>query len=96
LDLNGQGILFFAKDDEGRVAIFAGKEKGSINPLILLDAKNNRITLTAGSTQLTIDGKLEHIYGTSHIIWNQPLIKVKDTVKNMLKKVSDHFKRYSG
>jgi hypothetical protein len=101
LDLDGQGFFCVAKDGDGKVALFAGKEPGKFNPSIILDSKNNRIVLTAGSTQIQILGNAfgdddGAIYFTKRMIWQAPLIDVKDWFKEIYGKVKDHFKRYGG
>lgn len=96
LDLNGQGILQVAQDGDGVLFLFACKEKGSIGPSIVIDSKGNQILLSAGETQLVVDGEMGHVYTTSHIVWNQPYRDVVKSIQTVLKAVSDYFKKYLG
>jgi hypothetical protein len=67
-DLLGQGVISVAEDGRGRVAIYAATKNGEIGPSILLDAEKPAIYLTAGKTQLQVDGKAGHVAVTRGII----------------------------
>jgi hypothetical protein len=94
LDLNGQGWICVAEDDKGKVHLFACKEKGKVGPSVSLDAGNNCIRLTAGKTQLTIDGKAGHVYTTSTIIWNRPFFDITKKIGEIVDAIKEKFKKY--
>ena len=95
LDLNGQGIVTLAKDGEGKVLIFSNKQLGEPGPSIILDAKDDMILLTAGETQLKIDGKAGAIYVTKQMIWEMPYIPIVDFVNGVLDFIKAAFKKYN-
>ncbi len=93
-DLNGQGVIKIAKDGEGAVIIMASSELGKVGPSIVLNSKSKCIFLTAGDTQLVIDGTNGHVYTTSSIIENQPKEDVETPIKKALKAVKEFFGKY--
>lgn len=96
LDLNGQGFFTVAKDGNGSVILFAANEAGKIGPSIILDAKDNRILLTAGSTQLVVNGKKGHVEVTRQIILESALVIVNETIKAIYDAMKDFFKKFKG
>lgn len=96
MDLIGQGWACAASDAGGTVTLYTCGERWSVGPNIYMDAINNVIILTAGETQLVIDGKRGHIQVTRQII--KELAKpidlsgffksVFDTVKKAFQKLS--------
>lgn len=92
LDLNGQGLSCIAKDDEGMVSIKAAKNNGEVGPSIVLDAKNNRIFLTAGNTQLQILGDMGKIMVTRQIIQESVKTDVETGIKQVVQTTGDAFK----
>lgn len=92
-DLNGSNILFCTSDGAGVVTIQASNKNGDVTgPSIVLDAKKNLITFTAGNAQFVINGTKEQIESTKTIIQEQPkvsmdkqLIGYQDFIKNNVK-----------
>lgn len=96
-DVNGQGYMCRAKDNDGQVAIWAGKKMGDVTCSIVFDTHSKSIILTAGETQMTISGEAEAIYVTKQMIWEAPYDKSwTDAIKKKFGYVKDFFKeRYS-
>ena len=94
LDLNGQGLLQLAKDGNGVLIIFASPEKGEVGPSILLDSKSKKIFLTAGETQLVVNGEKGQIEVTQQIIQEQELVPMEGPIKGIRSQINEYFKKY--
>ena len=95
LDLNGQGVITLAKDGEGKTVIMANKQLGEPGPNIILDAKDDCIYLTAGETQLKIDGKAGAIYVTKQMIWEMPFVPMVEWITQVLNFIKESFRKYN-
>jgi hypothetical protein len=82
VDLNGSGVTSVATNGNGVLYIQANNQNGnSDGPSIVLDAPNNRILLTAGTAQLTVNGVRNQVEVTRQIVWEAPLVKVEPAIQ---------------
>lgn len=94
-DMNGQGFLSVAKDDEGIVSFFSAKKNGEVGPSIILDSAEDRIILTAGQTQMQILGKEGLIRVTRQIIKViDEIIDPVKYIKGIKKTTKERFSEY--
>ena len=96
LDVNGQGWISFAKDGAGIFASFAGGSPGECNPSCIMDSKDNLVLITAGETQLRVDGKMGHVYATSQIIWEPPLTDPQEFFGPAIGAIKSSFTKFQG
>ena len=73
LDLNGSGITLHAKPGQGTITLSCCSSNGDTSgPMITMDSKNNVIILTAGETQLIINGPKGQVEVTKQVIQEKP------------------------
>ena len=73
LDLNGSGITLHARPGHGTITLSCCGSNGDTGgPMITLDSKSNAIILTAGSTQLVINGPKGQVEVTKQVIQEKP------------------------
>lgn len=94
LDLNGQGMAFVSRDNNGQVFINACNKKSEVGPAIILDAEENRIILDAGGVQIQIDGQRGGIYVTRQLILEEIAIPFKEFIVGIWGLVADRFKAF--
>jgi hypothetical protein len=100
LDLNGSGIMMYCSDGGGSLVIQASNGNGQTSgPSIVIDAKNNRIILTAGSAQFVINGAKGLVETPGQVVQEQVKVEVEPTIqkyKNDLKSVFSYYTGGSG
>lgn len=83
MGLNGGGVMVYSGDGKGSVTVQASNANGETNgPSIFLDSKNSAIILTAGETQLVINGQKGQVEVTKQVIREKPKVDVEPTIKN--------------
>lgn len=83
LGLNGGGLMVYSGDGKGSITLQASNANGETNgPSIFLDSKNSAIILTAGDTQLVINGQKGQVEVTKQVVQEKPKIDVETTIKN--------------
>lgn len=95
MDLNGQGVWCVAEDGDGRVVIQSAKGLGQEGPSIVLDSKNQQILLTAGETQVIVDGKMGMIKHTRDIIKESAFTPVCNLVSGVIDRFKSTFSKYT-
>ena len=95
LDLNGQGVWQISKDGAGCLIIKAANNFGEGGPSLVLDAKSNCAFLSAGTTQIRVDGNMGHVYATSQIIWEQPYYDVATLASVTLSNIVSYFAKHA-
>jgi len=96
LDLIGQGIIQFATDGRGMVAVFATKGPGQIGPSLVLDSQKDNAYVTAGDVQIQILGEKGHIRVTRQIVKEAAKkVPVEDAIQAMLAGLGAEFKELS-
>ncbi|MGC8718146.1 MAG: hypothetical protein ACP5RW_09150 [bacterium] len=97
LDANGSGVVSVATNGDGALVLKASKASSSDNPVsVVLDTKDNVIILTAGDTQLKIDGKRGHVYATSQIVQEHKKVDMKPMMKKIYNELKNFFKEVFG
>lgn len=95
LDLIGQGILQECGDDGGTIQFATRDKDGKIGPSIVLDAKQNRIYLTAGAVQIQVRGDKGDIVVTRQEVVQSTKVPVEDAIQKLYDELKEAYKEMS-
>jgi hypothetical protein len=96
MDLNGSGLTMLAKEGAGSLIIQANNTNGSVKgPSIIIDALAEHIVMTAGGTQLVVDGPQNQVEATRLVVQEKMRIEIEPTIQKFKDFIKDKLKYFS-
>ena len=96
-DIGGNSMTMHSKDGQGIVAIQANPSNSSTTgPSLVFDSKSNSIILTAGNTQLIINGTKGQVEVTKQVIQEKPFTSKPGEYLNATQRYLNQTGQYPG